>query len=871
MVDLFIGRERELRGSLELLAAPGEGAVQDIMGLRGAGKTSFLQQLSDRAGRLELPGQEVRVHNLDMQNHGLGVGFLPGDLGANASLDILREVFATSRQLMGSVAEGQREFRGFLLLSRRLWQQANVPLAAAADITLGKTTRPGTSDGDPPGPQAQMHGESRESSTFTQIGNQVNIRVEQPDDAAFRQHLRALQDQLDDGFVEAWEEFTARRRVLITVDSFQLAADNELGQWFIRIARRLRNTLTVLARTPSDTPLWRDGAALAPLHLPFFSADEITDYLQRRLSASAPLDELAETTHDFTDGHPGGVNLVGNLIMNKGGAELRAAELRRMLDSLPSEEDQFWAALVAEILQAVQGDDLLSAVHAASVAGIFDGRLLAELINPANPDEEAVGEIIAKLSGLRMLHQVPALSGRPSDRFRLHEFIRQSVALRVQASTPGEWQRLQLVTAEHYFRRLKDWETEPYDSHGAWYRFEDPEWQEDKREWLRHSGLALDRAFVARAQFTLVFLEAFWWWGVYLSFPFMRRMLDDWARVSAEWARIQTAVAVPLGRHEDPNQLLLTALTELINEYPEGYNKPRTSPWDAIRDKLIQVRTLCGLNPAGGLSPAASRRATAEEQAEIIRADAFITLFLAHSRRYRDPADPSAERFYEAALTAFRELGDEWTTAWLVFERSDMALERGDLRTSAERVAESAVLARELASRTREWDQELLASVHRTWADVCWLSDRPAQAARHYGWAVAHAYWFHGEPTQVDVAPHGPDQYTQRFYQEMTQRAAERIAELAGHPAQLERFAADLLREVPRDTAQVPAADLAAATTREVQDMLFPPGPAEDELERVDTPFIARWNIAYLDRQDPLIGLEKLSHASLGDPAEQGA
>ena len=260
MVDLFVGRQRELQGSLGLLAAPGEGAVQDIVGVRGVGKSSYLQRLSDRAGHLELPGQEVRVYNLDMQRHGLGVGFLPGDVGAHASLDIVREVFTTSRQLMGSIAEDQREFKGFRLLSQRLWHEANLPPAPAAGITLGR---------------------------HATIGN-AEISVVRQDDVAFRQHIWALQSQLDDGFIEAWEEFTARRRVLITVDTFQLAADNELGQWFIRMARRLRNTLTVLARTPSDTPLWREGADLDQMQLPFFSVDEITDYLQRQAWHHSP-------------------------------------------------------------------------------------------------------------------------------------------------------------------------------------------------------------------------------------------------------------------------------------------------------------------------------------------------------------------------------------------------------------------------------------------------------------------------------------------------------------------------------------------------------------------------------------------------------
>ena len=289
MADLFVGRQRQLRASLDLLAAPGDGAVQDIVGVRGLGKSAFIERMSDRAVQLKIPGLHVEVYSLDMQVHGLGVGFLPGDRGANASPDMLQEVFTRSQLLMGVIAKGHREFDRFRLLSVDLSRDARAP-AAAAGISMGK--------------RANI--------------DKLQLTVQQSD-AAVRQYLRALQNQLDDAFVEAWDEFSVRRRILIAVDSFQLAADNELGQWLIRMVLRLRNTLTVLARTPSNIPLWSGEADLSPVELPFFGRDEITEYLGRRLGADGPISAFAETTREFTDGHPGGVKLVGDLIMNKGG------------------------------------------------------------------------------------------------------------------------------------------------------------------------------------------------------------------------------------------------------------------------------------------------------------------------------------------------------------------------------------------------------------------------------------------------------------------------------------------------------------------------------------------------------------------------
>lgn len=847
MVDLFIGREDELKESLRLLTTPSDGIVQDIMGVHGVGKSTYLKEVSDRAKALELPGQQIRVYPIDMARHGLGEGFPPGDLGANASLDMLWEVITRSRQLMNAIAAGQHEFDDFRLLSIDVFRKAESSRAEAdrsrkaADITLGKGASIGTAE--------------------------IITYVKEAEGEA-RQRIRALQSLLDSTFAEAWAEFAARRRVLITLDTFQLAAGNELGQWFIRMAMRLRNTLTVLARTPGDRPLWPETPTMIQTELPFFTSGEVARYLQRRLGATDPVTSLAETTYEFTNGHPGGVNLVGNLIINKGGLNLSPAELRRLLDGLPAEEGQRWAELVVLILEAVQEPVLLRAVHAASVTATFDGGLLAELVDAANPQDVAVDKIISKLSGLRMLQQVQTMSGGPSDRFRLHEFIRRSVALRLRTFDSNNWQRLQSVAARHYFRLLEEWEEEPYASYGVWYRFEDPQWQDCKREWLRHEGMAVGGNAVTRARFTLVFLEAFWWWGYYLPFPFMRRTLEDWARSSAEWGRARTVTPVPLEKQENPNQLLLKTLTDFINDYPVTHVKPPTAPWERIRENLVKVRTLCGLMPAGGLSPATKRRATEEEEAQMTRADAFITLFLAQTRRFPDPADPRAERLYKAAAEAFDKLKDEWTSAWIGFERADMALERRDLGCSARLVAEAAVKTRALAERTQEWDQELLGNLHRTWADVCWHKGRLDDAARGYGRAVAHAYWYHGEPNAIDGDPHGPDEYTQQFYSEMTQRAAARIAELKNRPAERALFVSGLWRQVPHDSPDVPPSSPSGATVDEIRASVFPAGPADNELRRVDTSFMAKWNVLYLDKSDPLTGLDELASASVDEPGQ---
>jgi hypothetical protein len=530
--------------------------------------------------------------------------------------------------------------------------------------------------------------------------------------------------------------------------------------------------------------------------------------------------------------------------------------LHRQLDGLSTRTDAKWAELIDLILSTSQQERLSRAVNAAAVARTFDSGLLAELVDAENLGGVGIGQVISKLIALRVLQQLTDISGRPMGRFRLHEFIRLSVADRLRTDDEDSWLRLHAAAAQHYFRLLMDADEDPYDCYGAWYRFEDAEWQEHKRDWLWHSGLAANphRHVITRARFALVFLDAFWWWGVYLPFPFMRNLLEDWNRVSSTWER---PPATGRSGQEEDDQKFLESLTALLNDYPVTHVKPPTHPWDRIRGNLSQIRLLCGLNPAGGLKPAIMRRATDEEKDEMRRVDAFITLFLAHTWRFRDPSDPEAEKYYQAAADAFETLGDEWTSAWITFERADMCLEQGDLTRAASFLAVAGAAIRDLAARTGEWDRELLANLHRAWADICWLSGRLYEAAGEYGRAIAHAYWFLGVPN-LDGGTHGPDRYTQQFYVEMTSRAAERMAELSGRPGELDQFTERLRSKLPGNPPAVPTASLADAGTDLIRRTAFLPGPADSDLFLLNTPFMATWIDLSRNHDDPRASLDKL-------------
>ncbi|MFA1549447.1 hypothetical protein [Actinomadura chokoriensis] len=815
-MTLFVGRTAELRKSLDLLATSRDGVVQDVVGVHGIGKSFFLNMLAEEAAQLD----RTQVFSVDMKRHGLGEGF-HNDFGARASTAVLVETFNRSRELMKLFADPPyHEFDAFREAAQFQSRRADRVLYGNA-LNIGRRGRV----------------EKAEITNVVEVG-----------DEEVRRQIREAQNEIDDAFLRAWTEFTLNRRVLITVDTFELIADDEMGQWMTRLALRLPRTLISIARTPSDHTLGTYSAQFQQVPLDNFTPAEVSDYLARRFHPEALIPGIADVAHAFTDGHPGGVTLVADLIAEKGPSTLDPPALRRLLDRLPSDPEQRWAELVNMILEAVREPRLRQGVEAASITSTFDGKLLADLMRADGVDDgRNTGDIIGKLRGLRLLQQVPALSGEPSDRFRLHEFIRRSVSLRLRTHHRHErWLPLHRAAAEHYYTILRGWEDENYDSYGSWYRFEDPAWQEQKREWLFHSGMLSSRRAVTRARFTLVFLESVWWWASYLPFPLTRRLLEDWGRASEVWSGTRSTAPVSLERRKSDDQQLTDALTFLLDNYPVSYLKPASAPWDALRSKLLLIRRLCGLRGT-------TRQDTTPEEAEdMARTDALITVFLAHTRRFKDPSDPRAESYYEEAINRFEQLDDEWNTAWMYYEHADLALERHDLDQTMSRIAECGRRARALAERTEEWDHELLANAHRTQADVFWAREDLPRAAAAYGRAIAHAYWFQGEP-------HAPDEYTQQFYVEITTRAAERVADLADRPPLLRRFVDLLLEEVPRDKqSEVPDVTGLRTDLARVRSRLFPAGPTADEMRLEESPFMDDWNVLFEDAADPAAGLDVL-------------
>jgi hypothetical protein len=311
--------------------------------------------------------------------------------------------------------------------------------------------------------------------------------------------------------------------------------------------------------------------------------------------------------------------------------------------------------------------------------------------------------------------------------------------------------------------------------------------------WLYHLA-HIDSLDPADARFKLLrfYLDAFWWWGYYEPFPFCDVLIHSWERV-----------VVPAHR-SDEHVRFLRYLRLLHARYPRGWEKAGTD-MGAVDEALTGLATLAGLDPGTPLTSYGSK------DEEHLHVHALLHLFFAHCALYRSSVVPipdndfdDAKAHYETAYAAFVRVreschshADEWNEAWTLYELADLHASHHQFDAAAEycdraqareyeRVEEAAI--RHEADPDEEKEHvldELLADIARVRADVAQRRGDIEHEARQRAQAVFHAYASQVRPPQATPCEEkpgryegGPDAYTTSFYEEMRERAVNRIVEL---------------------------------------------------------------------------------------------
>jgi hypothetical protein len=732
-------------------AAPhGDARFIDAFGIAGSGKTEFIRH----------------VQAVAAEKHGIAAVPLCVDiLSAPTNLQDAYNTFVDHVRRLAerlSASAGRLsllgEFENELATIEQKWMQVEVHNTVNAQSALIRNATVGSPTVDLGGLEGGIYGAKRRAIV-----------------SAFPNRFRVL---------------FKRKPLVVTVDGYDAVAGKPVGEWLLDLLHRLPNTLVVLARSPivSAPPVAKD--TMLPAELTLFTRDEVAELLAKYFGRE-PDDSLVDVVYAWSEGHPGTAAIAAKFACSLD--DRQAATLEARLSAPPEDVRQERARLALEFVSTLGGEDLARIATASAVLRVFDEELLAALLDTALP-EGAVDRLC--VAGI-----VERVGDADSGLFRVHGFIRESL---LELASYATRKKLHRRAASQYLELLSEEESElgdearPYES---WYRYEKPEWQAKLREWLYHQREAAQtekEILRARLQFVRIFLDAFWWWGCYIDFPFCRDLITDWERArgdDAEW---------------------LDDLRLFLDAYPVGWRKQGASGWTDVEAALIGVREECGIDG----------RPDALSGPEARHTRGLVDNFMAHSCRYRDAADDAARRrqyeracgYYAEAAMLFEKGREEWELAWTLFETAELHADYGEYATAREgwRAAVSATLGQD--------DFELTANLHRLCADIRWHDGATAEAFAAHARAVLHAYLF-----QSKTPSHRPDAYTVAFYFEHIERTFERLREL---DAAALAAGVETLREPFSTTVSAGEVSslLASGDPRALTGSLFPAGPREDEL-----------------------------------------
>lgn len=325
--------------------------------------------------------------------------------------------------------------------------------------------------------------------------------------------------------------------------------------------------------------------------------------------------------------------------------------------------------------------------------------------------------------------------------YTMHRTIAEHMRTKL---SPERASALHQRAADYYRQELERIE-EKYQAselgYGAWYRYENAEWQECKDSWLYHVAKSGDEQQAAMA-FLRTWFEGFWWWGVFLEFGFCKQLLREWQQ----------------RKLTSEGKVGVVTLKELMKLYPKETERgpDRTSQWQRVQALLTELRAQTGLDGDPAL--------LSDDNARQVRA--LTSILLAEAHRFGRRDWQAADALYSDALTIFRQNGDDWDTAWTLYHRADLHHQSG----RSEQVAQACDEALKLGEQ--ENDPEILALVHRLLADLARDSGQLEAAARHYHAALRHAYRFQIEPEEA------PDPYTIGFYRQMAELVCSRLIDI---------------------------------------------------------------------------------------------
>jgi AAA ATPase domain len=522
------------------------------------------------------------------------------------------------------------------------------------------------------------------------------------------------------------------RRLVLLIDDFHLLASRPLGDWVLRWLTGIRGADIVLTNVLTPTaaaepgPRWPSTAV--PVSLGNLDYGDVARYLAAHPGVGPDVAEIIGPVWEFTGGHPQAMVLTADLIRENPVEAVRDIQRLHALEGgLARQLD----VLVERLFRAIGDAELRDTLYSLCVTRHFDLALLTRLLEVSDEHGQTL---------IDQIRQFSFVTESDEGRFlRISDFVRRIGQVNHVDWTRG--QRIHALAASYFHELIADETADDETCLQAGFHLEDRRFQTLEKNWLHHIGhLEGRRRAIGRLEIARTFLDGFWWWGCYAPFPFCEEILADWMSATA-------------GDADD--RAWGEALRAVYDSYPKGGRLEQ-----APRAQWVRVRRyLRYLWDQGGFE-----RDSDDPLLRHLRGVA--DLFLVDALMYLNPAD---ERVDECINDAVRQLAgasdlDDYMVAWLSFSRSDLALQRGQ----AEKAMELAVSG--VQEHYGLGDYQMIACLHRLYADASWTRHEHARAFDGYARAVGLGY-------RAQVLGH-PDDYTIAFQQEMIDRCLERIAEL---------------------------------------------------------------------------------------------
>jgi tetratricopeptide (TPR) repeat protein len=598
-------------------------------------------------------------------------------------------------------------------------------------------------------------------------------------------------------------------------DPRALAALPRLFDWAPLPAVVLAKTSSHVARDHlMRSPHWPAGAVITVRD--YENAQDALEQMRREAPEIVHWPSSAATLAEALGLRPSYLHDVATYIGTKAGGSQRRAErlIREQLDAIAHEKspDNRYGALIRDQIDHLSDEarDLLALMTVLHPKPTLFPDEIALALDLSLDEDEAIDlatedleddededrdleggehrdradELVAELVGRGLLERYPRLAparrgphpSQPPLLLTLHS-IKRTV---IQEYLPltSERRAEANARAEAFYRaRIVVAVSGTFDSR---FRMEDVSWWEDAEEWLYHLGrIEPGRATISYAT---LFLDAFWWWGIYIPSDSCARLLDYGRR--------------PLIQAISPDMRdVVRLLHRFLRTFPQQYKAGRAQVLARIAgvdpasdpavhessrrgaDSLPVLRSLCGKLGITEIDALFTDEATAAaapgEGMDRVRCHllGLLCLFLAEAHMYRAEIEPdsgalaTAERCYRQADEYFHVEEDSWDLAWTHYGLGD-AISRQD--HDPRPVWDGAT-----AEADGEADTELLAWIERARADYLWSHGDREEALACYGRAVFYALALQ-ITSNVKV---GADAYTQAFYRETRLRAVRVLAE----------------------------------------------------------------------------------------------